>query len=97
MKLVDDCQFVGSLNVADPYTTTRYGSAAFRDLNAYVQGHPTKATRDFFRDMLLRNVEHYPGKLSKTTIESQFAKFDQVFTTLDSDTSSARECKLLQE
>ena len=42
VKLVDDCQFVGSLNVADAYTGVRYGPAAFRDLNLYVKGHSTK-------------------------------------------------------
>ena len=36
VKLVDDCQFVGSLNVADPYTTTRYGSGEFRDMNTFI-------------------------------------------------------------
>ena len=69
VKLVDDCQFVGSLNVADPYTTTRYGGASFRDLNAFVQGHPTKQARYFFREMLLRNVKHYPLKLLRETID----------------------------
>ena len=69
MKLVDDTQFVGSLNVADPYTGTRYGSASFRDLNILVQGHPTRQARHFFRDMLLRNCEHHPGKLIESKIE----------------------------
>ena len=36
VKLVDDWQFIGSLNVADPYTGARYGTCAFRDLNVLV-------------------------------------------------------------
>lgn len=35
VKIVDDCQFIGSLNVADAYSGVRYGNAAFRDLNAF--------------------------------------------------------------
>ena len=95
--MVDDCQFIGSLNVADPYTTTRYGSGSFRDLNALTEGHPTKSVRDFFRDMLLRNVDHYPEKLSKEKIESQFAHFDQVFSDLDGNIDHNIDCKLIQE
>ena len=98
VKLVDDCQFVGSLNVDDSYSTTRYGSGEFRDLNTFIQGHPTKSARDIFRDMLLRNVDHYPEKLSKSTIEDQFAHFDEVFKSLDSVSIEKNiECKLIQE
>jgi phosphatidylserine/phosphatidylglycerophosphate/cardiolipin synthase-like enzyme len=59
VKLVDDTQFVGSLNVADSYSGVRYGDGSFRDLNAVAEGYSTKGARDFFRDMLLRNAKHY--------------------------------------
>ena len=36
VMLVDDFIFCGSLNVADPYTGTRYGDGSFRDLNCCV-------------------------------------------------------------
>lgn len=35
--LVDDCTFVGSLNISAPYTNMKYGTAAFRDLNMYME------------------------------------------------------------
>ena len=59
MKLVDDTQFVGSLNVADAYSGVRYGDGIFRDLNAVAQGYSTKQARLFFENILLRNVRHY--------------------------------------
>ncbi len=59
MKLVDDTQFVGSLNVADAYSGVRYGDGSFRDLNAVAQGYSTKQARLFFENILLRNVRHY--------------------------------------
>ena len=48
--------------------------------------------------MLLRNVDHYPEKLSKSKIEDQFAHFDEVFKSLDNvEISKNIECKLIQE
>lgn len=74
---------MGSLNVADAYTGVRYGPAAFRDLNLYVKGHSTKQARDFFRDMLLRNVEHYKNKLDREQIINDFNLFDEKFASID--------------
>ena len=81
--MVDDCQFIGSLNVADAYSGVRYGTASFRDLNVLVEGHATKNSRDFFRDMLLRNVVHHQDKLDETKIRKQFSKLDNTFAPLD--------------
>lgn len=80
---MDDCQFIGSFNMGDPYTGVRYGSAAFRDLNVFVQGHTTKQSRDFFRDMLLRNVVHHPDKLDEHEILAQFSGLDNIFGRMD--------------
>lgn len=41
VKLVDDTQFVGSLNIGDAYSGIRYGEGAFRDLNAIAEGYST--------------------------------------------------------
>lgn len=76
---MDDCQFIGSLNVADAYSSVRYGSADFRDLNAFIQGHSTKNARHFFRDILLFNVEHHKTKLDADTIRRQFNELDSLY------------------
>jgi phosphatidylserine/phosphatidylglycerophosphate/cardiolipin synthase-like enzyme len=81
---VDDTQFVGSLNIADPYTGVRYGCGSFRDMNCVVEGLDAKGARDFFRDMLLRNVRHHPGILSEVSIKSDFDGFDKVFADKES-------------
>jgi len=54
--LVDDNIFCGSLNIANMYSSVRYGDGQFRDLNIILKRHPSKKTRDFFRDMILRNA-----------------------------------------
>lgn len=79
MKIVDDCQFIGSLNVADAYSGTRYGNAAFRDLNAFTYKHDTMQARHFFRDILLKNVEHHKDKLCVERIKAEFDQLDFVF------------------
>ena len=79
VKIVDDCQFIGSLNVANPYTGVRYGSSDFRDLNAFVQGHSTKNARHFIRDILLSNVDHHKNKLDPDAIKRQFDDFDVLY------------------
>ena len=79
VKIVDDCQFIGSLNVADAYSGARYGDAAFRDLNAFTEKHNTVQARHFFRDMLIKNVEHHQDKLCAERIKSEFDQLDLVF------------------
>ena len=83
VKLIDDCQFVGSFNVAEPYTGVRYGSASFRDLNICADKCNTKNARKFFRNMLLRNIVHHPDKLNETEINTQFDKFDKIYEEKD--------------
>ena len=55
--LVDDCIFCGSLNIADPYTGTRYGDNSFRDLNCFIKSGDTKKVRDFFYEILKCNED----------------------------------------
>lgn len=79
VMLVDDDTFVGSLNISAPYTNMKYGSAAFRDLNVYLRKQECKKQRDFFRNMLLRNVMFYESKLSEDQINADFDELDRVF------------------
>lgn len=41
VKLIDDSQFIGSVNVADSYSGVRFGNSSFRDLNAHIVGYST--------------------------------------------------------
>ena len=59
VMLVDDNLFCGSLNLANSYTSIRYGDGSFRDINIILKRHPTKRARDFFRDILIRNYMFY--------------------------------------
>lgn len=59
--LVDDYIFCGSLNVADPYTGTRYGDSSFRDLNCYVQSSEAKRVLKFFEDIIMANEDQIPA------------------------------------
>ncbi len=74
--LVDDNIFCGSLNIANMYSSVRYGDGSFRDLNIILKRHPAKKCRDFFRDMILRNAEFYPEKIKTQEI-------NQIFDTID--------------
>lgn len=40
IMLVDDNLFCGSLNLANCYTSVRYGDGSFRDLNIILKKHP---------------------------------------------------------
>lgn len=85
VKLVDDTQFIGSLNVADAYSGVRFGDSSFRDLNAVVEGYSTLGARNFFREMLLRNVKYHSDQLDEEKIRTQFAEFDRLFPNKESD------------
>ncbi len=68
VMLVDDNIFCGSLNLANCYTSVRYGDGSFRDLNIILKGHPAKRVRDFFRDMLLRNEKFFPERIKASEV-----------------------------
>ena len=74
--LVDDNIFCGSLNLANSYTSVRYGDGSFRDLNIILKKHPTKRVRDFFRDMIVRNEKYYPEKIKPDVINKIFDEED---------------------
>ena len=76
VMLVDDNIFCGSLNLANHYTSVRYGDGSFRDLNIILKGHPAKRVRDFFRDILLRNEVYWPEKIKPAEINAAFDEFD---------------------
>lgn len=87
VKLVDDTQFVGSLNVADAYSGVRYGDSSFRDMNAVAEGYSTKGALSFFKEMLLRNVKYHSDILNEQNIRDQFTEFERIYnkpqTSLD--------------
>ena len=84
--MVDDTQFVGSLNIADAYSGVRYGDGSFRDLNAVAEGYSTQGARTFFRDMLLKNVKYHKDILNEQKIRDEFTRFDEMFAKIpDSD------------
>jgi hypothetical protein len=62
--------------LANHYTSVRYGDGSFRDLNIILKRHPTKRVRDFFRDMLMRNIVFYPEKLIPEQINKVFDEID---------------------
>ena len=74
--LVDDNIFCGSLNLANSYTSVRYGDGSFRDLNIIMKGHPAKRVRDFFRRIILWNEKYWPEKINAENINSVFDEFD---------------------
>lgn len=74
--LVDDNIFCGSLNIANSYTSVRYGDGSFRDLNIILRGHPAKRVRDFFRDMIVRNEKFDPERIKASEIHKIFDEFD---------------------
>jgi len=76
VMLVDDNIFCGSLNLANHYTSVRYGDGSFRDLNIILKGHPAKRVRDFFREILLRNEVYWPEKIKPAEINAAFDEFD---------------------
>jgi len=79
VMLVDDNIFCGSLNIANMYSSVRYGDGSFRDLNIILKRHPTKKVRDFFREMLIRNVMFFPDKLNPDQINDLFDKIDDKY------------------
>jgi len=54
--LVDDDIFIGSLNIANAYSSVRYGEISFRDLNIILTRQQSKKVREFFKDILIRNA-----------------------------------------
>ena len=72
VMIVDDNIFCGSLNIANMYSSVRYGDGSFRDLNIILKRHPAKKARDFFKEMLLRNAKFYPEKIDPQKIEDTF-------------------------
>lgn len=70
----------------------RFGDSSFRDLNAYVVGYSTQGARNFFKDMLLRNVKYHPDQLDESKIKAQFADFDRIYPHQDSE-----EFKFMEE
>ena len=76
VMLVDDNIFCGSLNLANHYTSVRYGDGSFRDLNIILKGHPAKKVRDFFKDIILSNQRFYKEIIDKDKINAIFEEMD---------------------
>jgi hypothetical protein len=79
VMLVDGALFCGSLNLANSYTSVRYGDGSFRDINIILQqgSHPGgKRVRDFFRNMIISNEYFYPEKIKPADINKVFDELD---------------------
>ena len=77
--LVDDSIFCGSLNIANMYSSVRYGDGSFRDLNIILKRHPAKKVRDFFREMIIRNAVFYPKMINEQEINQIFDDIDDLY------------------
>lgn len=80
--LVDDNIFCGSLNIANMYSSVRYGDGSFRDMSIILKRHPSKKVRDFFRDMIIRNAPFYPKKIDVHKINDIFDDIDYKYERL---------------
>ena len=80
--LVDDNIFCGSLNIANMYSSVRYGDGSFRDMSIILKRHPSKKVRDFFRDMILRNAVFYPKTIDENKIQDIFDEIDYKYERL---------------
>jgi phosphatidylserine/phosphatidylglycerophosphate/cardiolipin synthase-like enzyme len=83
--LVDDNLFCGSLNVANCYTSVRYGDGSFRDLNIILKKYPQKRVRDFFRDIIKRNAYFYPEKIKPEEVDRVFDEFDAKYVETEEE------------
>lgn len=79
---MDDDIFVGSLNIANAYSSVRYGEISFRDLSIILTRQPCKKVRDFFRSMLITNSAYFPEKLKATEINQVFDQVDEKYSKL---------------
>lgn len=79
VMLVDDNIFCGSLNIANMYSSVRYGDGSFRDLNIILKRHPSKKVRDFFRKMIIRNAMFYPHMIREQEINQIFDNIDDLY------------------
>jgi len=80
VMLCDDHVFCGSLNIANPYSGTRYGDSSFRDLNILMRNQDAKEVRAFFLELLLHNEKFFPETLKEEKLIKMFddlnAKYD---------------------
>ena len=53
VMLVDRNVFCGSLNIADPYSGSRYGDSSFRDLNVFLKDQNCHDVLNFFLELML--------------------------------------------
>ena len=86
--VIDDHLFLGSLNIGNNYSGVRYGDSNFRDLNMIMHHHNTHKARNFFKEMLLRNVVFYPSYLDEDKILTDFFKMDITLLIVNQYTSS---------
>ncbi len=80
--LVDDNIFCGSLNIANMYSSVRYGEGSFRDMSIILKRHPSKKVRDFFREMIIWNAPFYPSKIDSNKISDIFDDIDYKYEKL---------------
>ena len=81
--LVDQHVFCGSLNVADPYSGTRYGDSSFRDLNIILRNQDAREVRSFFLDLLLQNEKHFKDQINRENLIKDFERLDMKYGSLE--------------
>jgi len=79
VMLVDETVFCGSLNIADPYSGSRYGDGSFRDLNIILRRQDAKEVRTFFLDLLIGNEKILPEELKGEKLLQMFNDLDLLF------------------
>lgn len=77
--LVDSDVFCGSLNVADPYSSWKYGNNDFRDLNIILRNQNARDVRSFFLELLLQNTKYFPDELKGDHLIKIFDDLNQKY------------------
>ena len=81
--LVDNNIYTGSLNIAQRYTSKKYGSRSFRDLSILVKDHKAKyQILDFMYDGLVRNKD-YVNNFNEEEAKQTFTKIRELYSKQD--------------
>ena len=89
--LVDRNVFCGSENIADPYTSDRYGDHSFRDLSIVLRNQDVKGVRLFFSDILSMNKEQLPAGFDCEAFFNRLDRKDETIDVSEADLRAARE------
>lgn len=89
--LVDENIYTGSLNIAQRYTSKKYGSRAFRDLSILLKNKEAKyKTKDFILNWILDNKQYIPDFNEEET-KYVFKQIDQIYESKDKENTNKTE------